>query len=102
MNLQHLVHEMRQKANQIPFHPGVDDVLQFRRDISIDGYAIKITLTRTVVGRRQFYQLSMGNDEGDPALLPPALVEKLKAAFVPKAMSFPSFVGNCLQFLEPI
>jgi hypothetical protein len=102
MNLQHLVHEMRQKADQIPFHPGVDDVLQFRRDISIDGYAIKITLTRTVVGRRQFYQLSMGNDEGDPSLLPLALVQKLQAIFVPRGIPLPSTLGNCLQFLEPI
>lgn len=42
MNLQYLVNEMRQKADQFPFHPGVDDVLQFRRDMTIDGYEWRI------------------------------------------------------------
>ena len=100
MNLHNLVAQMRRHADEKPFRPPLGNIMDYRRDLRIDGYNIKITLTRTMVGRWQFYQLSLGNDEADPLLLPRELVQKLKAAFVPKSVPMASALGNTLQFIE--
>ena len=102
MNIQELVNEMRRKADQSPYHPGVDDVLQFRRDVTIDGYEIHVIFTRTTLLTRSFYQLSLGNEDGIPAAIPMVLIQRLRAAFLPKGIMIPSMKGNCYQFLEPV
>ena len=97
MNIQELVDEMRRKADQTPYHPGVDDVLQFRRDVTIDGYEIHVIFMRTTLLTRSFYQLSLGNEDGIPAAIPMALIQRLRAAFLPKGIMIPSMKGNCYQ-----
>ena len=102
MNIQKLVDEMRRKADQSPYHPGKDDVLQFRRDVVIDGCEIHVIFTRTMLSSRSFYQLSLGNEEGIPAAIPMALIQQLRRAFVPNGIMVPSMKGNCYQFVEPV
>ncbi len=95
---------MRLKADEKPFCPltdGLRAILNYQRRENIEGYDFILTFTKTTVFNEQFYQLSIGNNEGDPKLLPPQMVERIKIAFH-TLDSWPSFMGNCLQFVGKI
>jgi hypothetical protein len=68
----------------------------------VDGQRVSVILTKTVIGERQFYQFSVGNESGNPRLIGQSVINKLKAIFVPKCVPLPSVIGNCIQFLEEI
>ncbi len=95
-----LVEQMKRFADENPFHPGVDDIFKFVRPIIIGSCKLKITLTRTIVGRHQFYQFSMGHESGNPAAIPTEVVQKLKQAFMPNGFSLPSALGNTYQWIQ--
>ena len=98
-----LVREMQAFANANPFHPGVDDILQYRRDVTFDGHDVQVIFTRTVLpSGKAFYQLSIGNEEGMPADIPKELTERLRQAFVPNSVMIPSMLNNSFQYLEPV
>jgi hypothetical protein len=106
-DLERLIAEMKSAADARPFHPlgrhAPREFLHYRRDIKIDGYAVCLTLTRTVLPSGQhFYQFSLTSPRGVRADIPAPLVEKLKMQFVPKGFPIPSILGNCYQWLEPI
>ena len=102
LRIKALVEEMRAFADANPFHPGVSDILQFGRSIEVDGRKLKVALVRTVAGKRQFYQFSLGNESGMPGSIPAATVRRVREAFLPKSIMVPSTLGNCYQWVEEV
>ncbi len=101
INIQSLIEQMRRFADENPFRPGLDDILKYGHWIKFNNFKLKITLTRTVVGRRQFYQFSMGPESGNPRDIPAKIVNELKQAFVPRGIQLPSALGNTYQWVQP-
>jgi len=113
INLKKLVSNMRTEADMFPFNP-LDPVSwqekhkkvkQYQHRIKFEGYVLLVTLTRDTLPDfdcREFYHLSLGNDQGNPDLIPKRIVWHVRQAFMPHGVEFPSKLGNCLQFIEPI
>jgi hypothetical protein len=112
-DLKKLVAYMRAEADLFPFDPlkpvawkkKLKKVKSHQHRVKIDDYTVIVTLTRDrlpgVLNCHEFYHLSLGNDQGDPRLIPKRVVWRLRQAFVPNGMEMPSKLGNCLQFVEP-
>ncbi len=100
ISLRELADQMKRYADANPFHPGVDDIFKYGKWIQVDSSKLKITLTRTIVGRRQFYQFSMGHESGNPADIPSVVVQKVIGVFMPDGISMPSALGNTYQWIE--
>jgi hypothetical protein len=98
-----LASQMRRVADTHLLRGGIDmDTTIYRRTVTVDGYKAYVTLTRTVADTKHFYQFSIGNDEGDPDLIPELVIERLTTVFVPRGIQFPSLLGNTIQFIEVI
>lgn len=82
-----------------------EKVKSYQHRIKFEGHTLLVTLTRDAMPMfdcREFYHLSIGNDQGNPSLIPKRIVWRIRQAFLPHGIEFPSKLGNCLQFIEPI
>lgn len=73
-----------------------------RKDLLIDGKAVRIQLTKTQFGENTFvYQLSIAPLEGT---LSDDLYEQIRQAIFHdrESFEFPSILGNCRQFIAEI
>lgn len=113
INLKKLVSDMRAQADLFPANPlrnlarGIEyakeQVKKYQHRVKIDGYVVIITFTRDRMPEfecREFYHLSLGNDQGKPELIPKRIVWRVRQAFTPHGIEGPSTLGNTLQFIE--
>jgi hypothetical protein len=96
-----LASQMRRVANEHP-DPDIETIRMFRRAVVVYGHKVYVMLTITTVGIRRFYHFSISGREGHPTDIDQSVVDSLLKAFVPNGVSFPSVLGNCIQFLEEI
>lgn len=104
MNLQEAVQRLKANADAKPFDPlqassppGPDHWITFEEQ----GFKLKVTLTRTIVMRRHFYQLSMGCFNVPIHNVPEVIIQNIKQIFLPEGQPLPSVLGNTRQFIFP-
>lgn len=113
INLRKLVSDMRAQADMFPANPlhnlarGEDYARQqlqkYQHRVKIDGYVVIVSFTRDRMPEfecREFYHLSLGNDQGKPELIPKKIVWRIRQAFMPHGIQGPSPMGNTVQFIE--
>lgn len=79
------------------------EVKKYQHRVKIDGYVVIVTFTRDCMPEfqcREFYHLSLGNDQGKPELIPKKVVWRVRQAFMPNGIEGPSKLGNTIQFIE--
>lgn len=93
INLRKLVSDMRAQADMFPANPlhnlarGEDYARQqlqkYQHRVKIDGYVVIVSFTRDRMPEfecREFYHLSLGNDQGKPELIPKKIVWRISSS----------------------
>ena len=113
INLKKLVSDMRARADMFPSNPlhnlargqeyAREQLRKYQHRVKIDGYVVVVSFTRDSMPElkcREFYHLSLGNDQGKPELIPRNIVQRIRQAFMPNGIQGPSPTGNTIQFIE--
>jgi len=104
MTLEQIATEMRQIAVQHPFDPLSGQLISRRhfREVTVEGFQVKIGFTLTRLQQKQVYQLSIGHPTGHLFSVPEYVIDKIRLAFFPESggRPIPSVLRNTRQFIQ--
>jgi len=108
MTLEQIAQQLKELADKHPYNPIVDGMMnqRHRRDFVFDHWDLRVQFTKTNLGTRHVYHLSVGST--DPAFriqdIPEPVIQRVRKAFFPKeeGSPMPSPLGNSRQFIGAV